>query len=178
MVERLMQDIILTEEQIQSRVKEIASQITKDYEGKEIFLIGVLKGAVMFLSDLSRYIKLPLSIDFMAISSYGTATKNTGVVKIIKDLDEPIESKYVLIVEDIVDSGLTLHYLVNNLKNRNLASLKICTLLDRPHRREVEVTVDYRGFVIEDEFVVGYGLDYNQKYRNIPFIFSLKSEFI
>lgn len=166
--------LIFTEKEIQAKVRQLGRQITKDYEGKEIFIIGVMKGSLMFLMDLVRHINVPLSYDFMAISSYGAATKSSGVVRIIKDLDLPVESQHVLVVEDIIDSGLTLHYLLNNLRYRNCASLKVCTLLDRPYRREVDVSVDYNGFSINDEFVVGYGLDFNQKYRNLRDIHALE----
>lgn len=163
---------ILTERTIQKRVKELGAQISQDYEGKELILVGVLKGALMFLCDLARNISIPVSYDLMAVSSYGESTKSSGVVRIIKDLDESVESKHVLIVEDIIDSGLTLHYLVNNLRSRNCASLKVCTLMDRPFRRVVDVPVDYNGFTINDDFVVGYGLDFNQNHRNMKDIYA------
>jgi hypoxanthine phosphoribosyltransferase len=165
--------LILSEKQIQKRVKEIGKQISKDYEGKEVFIVGVLKGSLMFLMDVVRHVTVPVSYDFMAVSSYGQATQSSGVVRILKDLDNPVESKHVLVVEDIIDSGLTLHYLIANLRTRNIASLRVCTLLDRPYRREVDVKVDYNGFVIDDDFVVGYGLDFNQKHRNLRDIFAL-----
>ena len=166
--------LIITEKQIKAKVRQLGRKITKDYEGKELFIVGVMKGSLMFLMDLVRYIDLPLTYDFMSISSYGAATKSSGVVRILKDLDLPVESQHVLVVEDIIDSGLTLHYLLNNLRYRNIASLKVCTLLDRPYRREVEVDVDYNGFVISDDFVVGYGLDFNQKHRNLRDIYALE----
>ena len=166
--------LILPEKEIKKTIKRLGRQISKDYEGKELFCVGVLKGALMFLADLVREITVPVSYDFMAISSYGAATKSSGVVRIIKDLDVPIESKHVLVVEDIIDSGLTLNYLLTNLRTRNIASLKVCTLLDRPYRRVVSVPVDYNGFVINDDFVVGYGLDFNQKYRNLHDIFAIE----
>jgi hypoxanthine phosphoribosyltransferase len=166
--------LIVTEKEIQKAVRRLGRQISKDYEGKEIFCVGVFKGALIFLSDLVRHITVPVSYDFMAISSYGAATKSSGVVRIIKDLDIPVESKHVLIVEDIIDSGLTLNYLITNLRTRNIASLKVCTLLDRPYRREVAVPVDYNGFQIDDEFVVGYGLDFNQNFRNLKDIYALE----
>ncbi|MEW5946161.1 MAG: hypoxanthine phosphoribosyltransferase [bacterium] len=165
---------ILTERQIQKRVRELAAEISRDFDGKELMLVGVMKGATMFMMDLCRHITVPVSYDFMAVSSYGEATKSSGVVRIIKDLDEPVESAHVLIVEDIIDSGLTLHYLVNNLRSRNVASLRVCTLLDRPYRRQVDVRVDYNGFTVSDDFVVGYGLDFNQKYRHLRDIFALE----
>ncbi len=166
--------LILAEKEIQKTIRRLGREISKDYEGKELFCVGVLKGALMFLSDIVRHIKAPVSYDLMAISSYGAATKSSGVVRIIKDLDVPIESKHVLVIEDIIDSGLTLNYLLNNLRTRNIASLKVCTLLDRPYRRVVDVPVDYNGFVINDDFVVGYGLDFNQKYRNLRDIYALE----
>ncbi|NLK22167.1 MAG: hypoxanthine phosphoribosyltransferase [Epulopiscium sp.] len=167
-------EILLSEEKIRSRIKELGSQITKDYKGKEICLICVLKGGVMFMVDLSKEINLLVEMDFMAISSYGNESTSSGIVKIIKDLDEPIEGKHVLIVEDIIDSGRTLSYLVKILNDRNPASLRICTLLDKPEKRITNVKVDYVGFTIPDKFVLGYGLDYMQKYRNIPYIAVMK----
>jgi len=166
--------LIITESQIKAKVKSLGKRISRDYEGRELFIVGVMKGSLMFLMDLVRHIDIPVSYDFMAISSYGAATKSSGVVRILKDLDMPVESQHVLVVEDIIDSGLTLHYLVNNLRTRNIATLKVCTLLDRPYRREVDVKVDYNGFVINDDFVVGYGLDFNQKYRNLRDIYALE----
>ena len=167
--------LVFPEKEIRKMVKRLAKQISKDYEGKEIFLVSVMKGSMMFLMDLVREITVPLTYDFIAISSYGAATKSSGVVRIMKDLDLPVESQHVLIVEDIIDSGLTLHYIVNNLRTRNIASLKICTLLDRPYRREVDVEVHYNGFECSDGFVVGYGLDINQKYRNLKDIYSIET---
>ena len=169
-------EVLITEKEIRKKVKELGKKISRDYEGKDLVLVCVLRGAVIFMSDLIRSISIPLSFDFMAISSYGSDTKSSGVVKITKDLDESIESKHVLIVEDIVDTGLTLQYLTNNLSSRNVASLKICALLDKPAQRKVEVKIDYKGFTITDKFVVGYGLDYNQKYRYLPYISALKHE--
>lgn len=165
--------VVITEKQIKQKVRQLGKNITKDYAGKELFIVGVMKGSLMFLMDLVREIDVPLSYDLMAISSYGAATESSGVVRILKDLDMPVESRHVLVVEDIIDSGLTLHYLLNNLRTRNIASLKVCTLLDRPYRRKVEVPVDYNGFVINDDFVVGYGLDFNQKSRNMRDIYAL-----
>ena len=161
---------LISEEDVAAKVKEIGAQITKDYEGKAVHLICVLKGGVFFTCELAKRIEVPVSLDFMSVSSYGDDTKSSGVVKIIKDLDESIEGKDVLIVEDIIDSGRTLSYLLQNLKTRNPKSLKLCTLLDKPDRRVCDVKVDYVGFEIPDEFVVGYGLDYDQKYRNLPYI--------
>lgn len=162
--------ILFTAEEIAAKVKELGGAISSDYEGKDLLLINVLKGGVIFLSDLVRQIHLPLSIDFMAISSYGATTSTSGVVKIVKDLEASVEGKHVLVVEDIVDTGLTLGYLLKNIKSRNPASLKICSLLDRSVRRIVDMVIDYKGFEIPDVFVVGYGLDYGQRYRNLPFI--------
>ncbi len=162
--------VLLSEEKVEKRIKELGEIISRDYAGKEVHLICVLKGGVFFTCELSKRITVPVSLDFMSVSSYGNDTKSSGVVKIIKDLDESIENKDVLVVEDIIDSGRTLRYLLENLERRNPRSLKLCTLLDKPSRRVTEVTVDYTGFEIPDEFVVGYGLDYGQKYRNLPYI--------
>ncbi len=171
-----IQEVLFSEKELAMRVKELGDQLTRDYAGKEILMIGVLRGAIIFMADLARAIQLPVAFDFMAVSSYGTSTSSTGVVRILKDLDEEIEGKHVLIVEDIIDSGLTLNYLLENLKSRNPRSIKICTLLNKPDRRKANVPVDYNGFVIPDHFVVGYGLDYAGKYRNLPFIGILKKE--
>ena len=162
--------VLLSEEEVDERINEIGKQISKDYEGKNIHLICVLKGGVFFMCELAKRIEVPVSMDFMAISSYGADTKSSGVIKIVKDLDESITGKDVLVVEDIVDSGRTLSYLLMMLKERKPKSLKLCTLLDKPERRVIDVNVDYTGFQIPDEFVVGYGLDYAQKYRNLPYI--------
>ena len=162
--------ILIDEETLKKRVREMGRQITEDYRGKDLVIVAILKGAVVFTSDLIKEIKLPLSIDFMAVSSYGVSTKSSGVVRILKDLEEEIEGRDVLIVEDIVDTGLTLHYLVENLWSRGPKSLKICCCLDKPTRRSAPVEVDYVGFDIPDEFVVGYGLDYAERYRNLPYI--------
>lgn len=160
--------VLVKREEIQAAVKEMGRRITQDYQGKSPVVIGILKGAVVFYSDLIREIDLPLRTDFMALSSYGSATKTTGVVKVLKDLDRDITGQDVLIVEDIVDSGMTLSYLKKMLADRGAASIKIVTLLDKPARRRVELKADYYCFIIPDEFVVGYGLDYDEKYRNIP----------
>lgn len=168
--------VLISEEELAKRIQELGAQITDDYEGKEILMIGVLRGAVLFMSDLARAIKIPVAIDFMAVSSYGAGTTSSGVVRILKDLDESVEDKHVLVVEDIIDSGLTLNYLLDNLKSRKPASLKICTLLNKPERRKVDVKIDYNGFTVPDYFVIGYGLDYAEKYRNLPFIGILKPE--
>lgn len=168
--------VLLSEEQLAKRILEIGAEITADYAGKEILMIGVLRGAVLFMADLARAIKVPVAIDFMAVSSYGAGTSSSGVVRILKDLDENVEGNHVLVVEDIIDSGLTLNYLVDNLKSRQPASIKICTLLNKPDRRKVDVDIAYNGFTIPDHFVIGYGLDYAEKYRNLPFIGILKPE--
>ncbi len=162
--------IMLSEQEVDQRIAEIAKKISEDYAGKELHLIGVLKGAVFFMCELAKRITVPVTLDFMSVSSYGNDTKSSGVVKIVKDLDEPLDGKDVLIVEDIIDSGRTLSYLMDILQKRNPASLRLCTLLDKPERRVAQVNVDYTCFNIPDEFVVGYGLDYAQKYRNLPFI--------
>ena len=162
--------VLVSEEDVEKRICEIGERISKDYEGKEIRLICVLKGGVFFMTELSKYIEEPCSLDFMSLSSYGDGTASTGRVKIMKDLDEPLEGLDVLVVEDIVDSGRTLSYLMDILKHRKPNSIKLCTLLDKPDRREIDVHVDYVGFQIPDAFVVGYGLDYRQKYRNLPYI--------
>lgn len=162
--------VMITEDKVDQRINEMAEQISRDYEGKTIHLIGILKGSVLFLSELCKRITVPVTFDFMSVSSYGNDTKSSGVVKIIKDLDEGLEGLDVLVVEDIIDSGRTLSYLLENLSNRKPASLKLATLLDKPERRVTEVNVDYTGFEIPDEFIVGYGLDYAQKYRNLPYI--------
>jgi hypoxanthine phosphoribosyltransferase len=163
-------EIMISEEDVDKRIKEIGEQITRDYAGKQVHLICVLKGGSFFLCELAKRIDLPVSLDFMSVSSYGGDTKSSGVVKIVKDLDESIKDKDVLIVEDIVDSGRTLSYLLQMMQDRKPASLKLCTLLDKPSRRVTDVKVDYTGFEIPDEFVVGYGLDYDQRYRNLPYI--------
>ena len=162
--------VLLTEEEVNKKISEVAAQINKDYEGKEVHLICILKGGVFFMCELAKRITVPVSMDFMCVGSYGDGTASSGVVRIAKDLDESIENKEVLIVEDIIDSGNTLYYLIDVLKKRNPASMRLCTLLDKPDRRVKDVKVDYCGFEIPDEFVVGYGLDYAQKYRNLPYI--------
>lgn len=162
--------VLLTEEEVDRRIQEIGDQISKDYEGKQVHLICVLKGGSFFMCELAKRITVPVSLDFMSVSSYGSATKSSGVVRIVKDLDEPLKDKDVLVVEDIVDSGRTLSYLLEMLKDREPKSVKLCTLLDKPERRVVDVDVDYTCFQIPDEFVVGYGLDYDQRYRNLPYI--------
>ena len=162
--------VLVSEEEVDKRIRELGEQISKDYAGKEVHMICVLKGGVFFMCELAKRITVPVSMDFMSVSSYGDDTKSSGVVRIAKDLDEPLEGKDVLIVEDIIDSGRTLSYLMKVLQERKPASMRLCTLLDKPDRRVKMVDVDYTVFNIPDEFVVGYGLDYAQKYRNIPFI--------
>lgn len=163
--------VMLSEEEIAERIKEVAAQISKDYEGKKLHLICILKGGVFFTCELSKRITLPLTLDFMSVSSYGSGTVSSGIVKIIKDLDDPIEGKDVLIVEDIIDSGNTLSYLIEVLKQRNPNSIELCTLLDKPERRvKKQVQVKYTCFTVPDQFIIGYGLDYDQIYRNLPYI--------
>ncbi len=168
-------EVLLSEEQLQTRIKELGGEITRDYAGRNPLLIGVLKGACFFLSDLLRAIDTRLSIEFMAISSYGSSTRTSGEVRIMKDLDVPVEGRHILVVEDIVDTGLTLSYLLANLESRGAASVKLAALLDKYERREKDVKIDYLGFKIPDEFVVGYGLDFAERYRNLPFIAVLKN---
>ena len=162
--------VLLTEEEVDKRIQEIGEQISKDYAGKQVHLVCVLKGGSFFMCELAKRITVPVSLDFMSVSSYGSDTKSSGVVKIVKDLDESLKDKDVIVVEDIVDSGRTLSYLLEMLRDRGPASLRLCTLLDKPERRVIDVHVDYTGFNIPDEFVVGYGLDYDQRYRNLPYI--------
>ena len=162
--------VLLTEEEVNAKISEVAGQISRDYEGRHVHLICILKGGVFFTCELAKRMTVPVSLDFMSVSSYGSSTQSSGVVKIIKDLDEPLEGKEVIIVEDIIDSGRTLNHLVNLLGQRHPKSMTICTLLDKPSRRVVEVDVKYTGFQIPDAFVVGYGLDYDQRYRNLPYI--------
>ncbi len=162
--------VMITEEELDKRIRELGSQISADYEGESIFLVCILKGAAMFACELAKRITVPVTMDFMATSSYGSGTVSSGEVKIKKDLDLPMEGCNVLIVEDIIDSGNTLNFLSQLFRDRNAKSVKMCTMLDKPDRREVDVDVDYTGFTIPDEFVVGFGLDYDQKYRNLPYI--------
>ena len=163
--------VLLSEDEVNKRISEVAAQISRDYLGNEIHLICILKGGVFFTCELAKRLELPVTLDFMSVSSYGNDTKSSGVVRIVKDLDEPLAGKDVLIVEDIIDSGRTLSYLIEVLKQRGPESIRLCTLLDKPERRvKKQVTVDYTCFTIPDEFVVGYGLDYAQKYRNLPYI--------
>ena len=174
MLEKDIQEILFSEEQLASRVNEIARQITQDYQGKEIVLISVLRGSFVFMADLCRRIDLPCTVDFMAVSSYGSGTSSTGQVQITKDLSSDIAGKHIIVVEDILDSGMTLSYLKGLLQGRNPASIRIATLLDKPSRRKVDLKADYVGFEVPDEFVVGYGLDYDEQYRNLPFVGVLK----
>ena len=168
--------VLLTQEELREKVKELGRQITQDYQGKKLMIVTVLKGAVVFLADLMREIDVPAEIDFMVVSSYGAGTKSSGVVKIVKDLDVPLKDKDLLIVEDILDSGMTLSYLKELLEGREPRSIRIATLLDKPARRKVDLKADYIGYSVPDEFVVGYGLDYDEKYRNLPYIGILKPE--
>ncbi len=163
-------DIMLDEEEVNGKIRELGKKISHDYAGKEVYMVCILKGASFFACELAKRITVPVYLDFMSVSSYGNEAKSSGVVKIIKDLDAPLEGKNVIIVEDIIDTGNTLSYLVDTLRQRNPESIALCTLLDKPDRRVTDITVDYTGFQIPDEFVVGYGLDYGQKYRNLPYI--------
>lgn len=163
-------EILIEQEQIQRRVAEMGEQISREYQGRELVLVCVLKGSSILTADLMRTIQLPVSVDFIAISSYGESTKTSGVVRLVKDMEEDIGGKHVLVVEDIVDTGLTLNYLLDALKVRRPASLKVCALLSKPARRKVEVPIDYLGFTIDDYFVVGYGLDFRNRYRNLPYV--------
>jgi hypoxanthine phosphoribosyltransferase len=169
-------EILVEEQALKRRITELATEISADYAGKELLLVGVLKGAIFFIADLMRELDVVCEVDFMAISSYGAATDSSGVVRILKDLDATLEGRHVLIVEDIVDSGLTLSYLMRNLESRGPASIEICALLTKPARRAIEVPVRYVGFEIEDRFVVGYGLDFAERYRNLPYVAVLRDE--
>jgi hypoxanthine phosphoribosyltransferase len=176
MPERTGGEILVQADDLQRRIRELGAEITRDYDGRDLLLICVLKGAVLFMSDLMREIDVPLEIDFMAVASYGDATESSGVVRILKDLDAAIEGRDVLIVEDIVDSGLTLQYLLRNLRARGPKSLEVCALLTKPERRKAEVGAKYVGFEIPDRFVVGYGLDHAEKHRNLPYVAALDTE--
>ena len=168
--------VLYSEEELEAKCAELGAQISKDYEGKNLLLVSVLKGAVVFMTDLMRHITVPCSIDFMVVSSYGNGVKTSGVVKIVKDLDADLAGKDLLIVDDILDTGMTLHYLKQLLQDRNPNSIRIATLLDKPERRRAAVRADYVGYQVPDEFVVGYGLDYDEKYRNLPYVGILKPE--
>ena len=166
-------EILVQADELQHRVRQLGADISRDYEGRPLLLIGVLKGAVFFLADLMRQIEIPCEVDFMAVASYGSATESSGVVRILKDLDTPIEGRHVLIVEDIVDSGLTLQYLLRSLQARGPASLEVCALLTKPERRTVDLPIRYIGFEIPDKFAIGYGLDHAERFRNLPFVAAL-----
>ncbi len=176
MLEKDIQEILFTEEQLKNRVGEIARQIESDYAGKEVMFIGILRGSFVFMADLCRAVELPCTLDFMSVSSYGSGTTSSGQIQIIKDLSEDITGRHVIVVEDILDSGNTLSYLLNILEHRHPASVRLCALLDKPERRVKPVELHYSGFSIPDAFVVGYGLDYAEKYRNLPYIGILKPE--
>jgi hypoxanthine phosphoribosyltransferase len=166
-------EILVQADELQHRIKEMAAEVSRDYKGRDLLLIGVLKGAVFFLADLMRHLDIPCEVDFMAVSSYGSSTDSSGVVRILKDLDAPLEGRNVLIVEDIVDSGLTLQYLMRTLAARNPASIEVCALLTKPERRKVDTPARYVGFEIPDKFAIGYGLDYAERYRNLPYVATL-----
>jgi hypoxanthine phosphoribosyltransferase len=168
-------EILVESEDLERRVRELGAEINRDYEGRDLVMIGVLKGAVLFLADLMRELTVPCEVDFMAVSSYGSSTDSSGVVRILKDLDAPIEGRDVLVVEDIIDSGLTLHYLMKNLRARSPATLEVCALLTKPERRRVDLPIRYVGFEIPNRFAIGYGLDHGQRYRNLPYVAALKS---
>jgi hypoxanthine phosphoribosyltransferase len=166
-------EVLVGEQDLQRRVRELGARISADYKGRDLVMIGVLKGAVLFLADLMRSLTVPCEIDFMAVSSYGSSTDSSGVVRILKDLEAPIEGRDVLVVEDIIDSGLTLHYLMKNLRARNPASLEVCALLTKPERRRIDLPIRYVGFEIPNRFAIGYGLDHGQRYRNLPYVAAL-----
>jgi hypoxanthine phosphoribosyltransferase len=173
-VQNDIQKVLISEDELRNKVAELGRQISEDYKDKNLMLVSVLKGSVVFMADLMRAITIPASIDFMSVSSYGSGVKTTGVVKIIKDLDEVLTGKDILIVEDILDSGMTLAYLKEHIGAKDAKSIRIATLLDKPERRRVNIVPDYKGFVVPDEFVVGYGLDFDEKYRNLPYVGILK----
>ena len=177
-LERAVGEILIDEDALSSRVAELGAEVSADYQGRDLLLIGVLKGAVFFMADLMRHVRVPCEVDFMAISSYGDSTDSSGIVRILKDLDINIEGRDVLVVEDIIDSGLTLSYLMRNLESREPASLEVCALMTKPARREIDVPVRYIGFEIPNRFVVGYGLDFGERYRNLPYVAVLSEEFI
>lgn len=176
MMNQDVQSILLSEEQLQQIVRGLGQKISEDYKDKNLMMVGVLKGSFIFIADLMRAVTVPCCVDFMAVSSYGSGVRTSGEVKIVKDLDKTVQGYDLLVVEDILDSGMTLSYLLENLQSRKPNSVRLCTLLDKPDRRQREVHVDYRGAVIPDEFVVGYGLDYDQRYRNLPYVGILKPE--
>jgi hypoxanthine phosphoribosyltransferase len=167
-------ETLVAQDDLQRRVKELGAEISADYEGSDLVMIGVLKGAILFLADLMRELTVPCEVDFMAVSSYGSSTDSSGVVRILKDLDASIEGRDVLVVEDIIDSGLTLHYLMKNLRARNPASLEVCALLTKPERRRIDLPIRYVGFEIPNRFAIGYGLDHAQRYRNLPYVAALE----
>jgi hypoxanthine phosphoribosyltransferase len=171
-----VQEILFTEEAVEERIRELGAEITRDYEGRDVLVIGILKGASIFMAELVKRVDMLVKIDFMAVSSYGTSSESSGVVRIIKDLDQSIEGRDVLIVEDIIDTGLTLVYLKNLLEGRKAASVKVAALLDKPERHKVDIRADYLGFTVPDHFIVGYGLDYAEQYRNLPYVGVLKPE--
>ena len=170
MIHADVEEVLLTGEQVQARVAELGAQLAADYEGRDPVLVSVLKGSIIFLADLVRAMPIPLSIDLMEVSSYGASTESSGQVRILKDLSTPIEGREVIVVEDIIDTGLTLNYLLRYLHDKGPASIRICCLLDKPARRLAPIEIDYRGFTIADRFVIGYGLDYGERYRNLPYI--------
>ena len=176
MYEEDIESVLLPEEQVQEKVRELAAQISKDYRGREVLLVGVLKGAFILMADLARHLTVPHEFDFMAVSSYGSATQSSGVVRILKDLDRNIQGRDVLLVEDIIDSGLTLSYLLKNLRSRRPATIEVCSLLCKPDQLKADIEVKYKGFDIPSVFVVGYGLDYAERYRNLPFVATLRPE--
>ena len=177
-LESAVGEVLIDEETLAGRIAELGAEVSADYEGRDLLLIGVLKGAVFFMADLMRHLSVPCEVDFMAISSYGDATDSSGIVRILKDLDINIEGRDVLVVEDIIDSGLTLSYLIRNLESREPASLEVCALLTKPARREIDVPVRYVGFEIPNKFVVGYGLDFGERYRNLPYVGVLSEHLI
>ena len=171
-----IESVLIDADTIEAKLRELAARVDEDYAGEEVLLVGVLKGAFVVISDFARHLRIPVSVDFMACSSYGSSTRSSGVVRIMKDLDTDIEGKHVLIVEDIIDTGLTLDYLVKNLRSRKPASIEVMTLLTKPSQRKVDLDVRYVGFEVPDVFVVGYGLDFDERFRNVPFIATLKEE--
>lgn len=169
-------EVMLTSEQLQARIAELGAQITQDYRGKDLTLVGIMKGSVFFLTDLARHIDLPVTIELMGVSSYQGGTETTGEVRLTHDVSKPVHGRHVLLIEDIIDTGLTMRFLLENFQARRPASVKVVTLLEKPSRAKVKVAIDYKGFTIEDRFVVGYGLDYNEKYRNLPFVGVMRTD--